>query len=54
MNGAITMDARGIQCAFDGIGRTGLAGIDPPTSGKIHTKSTLRPWPAASWRATST
>ena len=54
MNGAITMDARGIQCALDGIGRTGFAGIVPPTSGKIHTKSTLRPWPVASWRATST
>ena len=54
MNGTWTSDASGIQCAFDGIGRTGLAGIPPPTSGKIQTKSTLKPLPAASWRATST
>ena len=54
MNGTWTIDASGIQCAFDGIGRTGLAGIAPPTSGKIQMKSTLKPWPAASCRATST
>ena len=54
MNGTWTSDASGIQWAFDGIGRTGLAGIAPPTSGKIQMKSTLKPWPAASCRATST
>ena len=54
MNGTITIDASGIQWAFDGTGRTGFAGIVPPTSGKIQTKSTLKPWPAASCRATST
>ena len=51
--GTWTIEARGIQCAFDGIGRTGLAGILPPTSAKIQTKSTLKPWPAARDRATS-
>ena len=35
MNGTWTMDARGIQWAFDGIGSVGSAGIVPPTSGKI-------------------
>ena len=54
MNGTMTIDASGIQCAFDGIGRTGLAGSVPPTSGKIQTKSTEKPWPEASCRATST
>ena len=54
MNGTWTIDANGIQCAFDGIGRAGTAGIPPPTSGKIQTKSTLKPWPAATFRATST
>ncbi len=54
MNGTWTSDASGIQWALDGIGRTGLAGMAPPTSGKIQMKSTLKPWPAASWRATST
>ncbi len=54
MNGTWTIEASGIQCALDGIGRMGLAGIAPPTSGKIQMKSTLNPCPAASWRATST
>ena len=54
MNGTWTIDASGIQCAFDGIGRTGWRGIAPPTSGKIQMKSTLNPCPAASCRATST
>ena len=54
MNGTWTSDASGIQWAFEGIGRTGLAGIAPPTSGKIQMKSTLNPCPAASCRATST
>src|SRR5256885_15564865 len=52
-NGTWTIEARGIQCAFDGIGRIGLAGILPPTSAKIQTKSTLKPWPLARDRATS-
>ena len=54
MNGTWTSEARGIQWALDAIGRTGLAGIPPPTSGKIQMKSTARPWPAASSRATFT
>ena len=54
MNGAWMNDASGSQCAFDGIGRTASAGGFPPTSAKIQTKSTLRPWPLASARATST
>ncbi len=52
-NGTWTSDASGIQWAFEGIGRTGFAGILPPTSAKIQTKSTLNPWPVASDRATS-
>ena len=52
-NGTWTSDASGIQWAFDGIGRIGLAGIVPPTSAKIQTKSTENPWPLASDRATS-
>jgi hypothetical protein len=43
MNGTWTIDASGIQWAFEGIGRTGFAGIVPPTSGKIQMKSTLKP-----------
>ena len=54
MNGTWTMDARGIQCALDGTGRTGLAGSFPPTSTKIQMKSMLKPCPAARLRATST
>ena len=54
MNGTWTIEASGIQCALDAIGSTGFAGIFPPTSAKIQTTSTLNPWPAASWRATST
>ncbi len=54
MNGTWTRDASGIQCALDGIGRTGFAGIAPPTSGKIQMKSTVKPLPAASSRATFT
>ncbi len=54
MNGTCTIDASGIQCALDAIGRTGLAGILPPTSAKIHRTSVVKPWPAASWRATFT
>ena len=54
MNGTWTRAASGIQCALDAIGRTGFAGMAPPISGKIQMKSTLKPWPAASWRATST
>ena len=52
-NGTWTSDASGIQWAFEGIGSTGLAGIRPPTSAKIQTKSTLKPRPVASDRATS-
>ena len=40
MNGTCTSAASGSQCALEGIGRTGLAGIAPPTSAKIQTKST--------------
>ena len=54
MNGTWTSDASGIQWALEAIGRTGFAGIMPPTSAKIQMKSTLNPWPDASWRATST
>ena len=43
MNGAWMNEARGSQWAFDGMGRTGSAGRWPPTSAKIHTKSTDRP-----------
>ena len=53
-NGTWTIDASGIQWAFEGIGRVGTAGIVPPTSGKIQMKSTLKPAPAWSARATST
>src|SRR3954453_2435526 len=35
MNGTWTSDASGIQWAFEGIGRTGRAGIRPPPPGKI-------------------
>ena len=45
-NGSWTMDARGIQCALEGMGRTGSAGSLPPTSAKIQMKSTLNPCPA--------
>ena len=45
MNGTWMNDASGSQCAFDGIGRTGFAGILPPTSAKIQTKSTLKAVP---------
>ena len=51
-NGSWTIDASGIQCAFEGIGRTGSAGIVPPTSAKIQMKSTLNPSPA--WRLAAT
>src|SRR5213593_4071039 len=44
-NGTWTIEASGIQCALDGIGRTGFAGIPPPTSGKIQIRSMLKPWP---------
>ena len=54
MNGTWTIEASGIQWAFDGIGRVGLAGMEPPTSGKIQMKSTWKPLPEATWRATST
>src|SRR5262245_41423563 len=54
MNGTWISDASGIQCAFEGIGSTGFAGIVPPTSAKIQTTSTLNPSPRASVRATST
>ncbi len=53
-NGTWTSEASGIQCALEAIGSTGLAGMAPPTSAKIQMKSTLRPWPAWSCRATST
>ena len=53
-NGTWTIEARGIQCAFEGIGSVGSSGILPPTSAKIQMKSTLKPFPAWSWRATST
>ena len=52
-NGTWTIDASGIQCAFEGIGRTGSAGSDPPTSAKIQMKSTLKPCPACRFVATS-
>ena len=45
-NGTWTIDASGIQWAFEGIGRVGSAGILPPTSAKIQMKSTLKPCPA--------
>ena len=54
MNGAWRKLARGSQWAFDGIGRTAGSGSRLPTSAKIQTKSTFRPWPAAIARATST
>ena len=54
MNGTWTIDASGIQCAFEGTGSVGSAGIFPPISTKIQMKSTLNPWPAARLRATST
>ena len=54
MKGTWTIDASGIQCALAGMGRTGLAGIFPPTSTKIQMKSMLNPCPAARLRATST
>ena len=44
-NGTWTIDASGIQWAFEGIGRVGSAGIVPPTSAKIQMKSTLKPVP---------
>ncbi len=47
MNGAWMNDARGSQCAFDGMGRTASAGNLPPTSAKIQTKSTFSPCPLA-------
>ena len=53
-NGTWTRDASGIQWPKAGIGRTGWAGIAPPTSAKIQTKSTLRPPPAWIARAAST
>ena len=53
-NGTWTSDASGIQWAKAGIGSTGLAGMTPPTSAKIQTKSTLKPCPAWICRATST
>ena len=54
MNGTWTSDANGIQCPKLAIGRTGFAGRVPPSSAKIQTKSTEKPWPAARLRAAST
>ena len=54
MKGTCTSDASGIQWPLLAIGRTGFAGSVPPTSAKIQTKSTEKPWPAARLRATST
>ncbi len=54
MNGTWTSEASGIQWALLGIGSVGSAGIVPPTSAKIQMKSTWRPCPAATARATST
>ncbi len=54
MNGTWTRLANGSQCALDGTGSVGTSGMRLPTSAKIQTKSTLRPWPAAIARATST
>ena len=54
MNGTWTSDASGIQCPLLAIGSTGFDGSLPPTSTKIQTKSTEKPWPAARLRATST
>ena len=54
MKGTWMSAASGIQCAFEGMGRTPLAGSLPPTSTKFQMKSTLKPWPAASWWATFT
>ena len=54
MSGTWTMDASGIQWAFEEMGRTAFAGILPPTSAKIQMKSTLKPAPSWSERATST
>ena len=53
-NGTCTIEASGIQCALDGIGSVGSAGITPPTSAKIQMKSMLNPCPAFRARATST
>ena len=53
-NGACRKLASGSQCAFDGMGSTAGFGRWLPTSAKIHTKSMLRPFPAAIERATST
>ncbi len=53
-NGTWTNDASGIQWALLGIGRPGLAGIEPPRSTKVQTKSMLNPCPAWSARATLT
>ena len=54
MNGAWRKLSSGSQWAFDGIGSTAGFGRWLPTSAKIQTKSTFRPWPAAIARATST
>ncbi len=54
MNGTWTIDASGIQWAFDGTGSVGYAGIVPPTSGKIQIALIVKPCPVARLRATST
>ena len=48
MKGTWTSEARGIQWAFDGMGRTPVAGSVPPVSTKFQMNSTWKPWPAAS------
>ncbi len=53
-NGTWTSDASGIQCALLAIGRPGFAGIEPPRSTNVQTKSMLNPRPASSARATLT
>ena len=53
-NGTWTSAASGIQWPNAAIGRVGSAGMAPPTSGKIHTTSTLNPLPCAIERAAST
>ena len=54
MKGTWTSDASGIQWAFDGMGSTPAVRQPPPVSTKFQMKSTWKPLPAASSRATFT
>ena len=53
MNGTCTIAASGIQCASAGIGSVPTAGNRPPTSTKLQMYGIVKPWPAASERATA-